>query len=352
MGYIARRAERLTPYAAGEQPKDGGFIKLNTNENPYPPSPAVFAAIRGAMKDLPLYPNSDAENLRGAIAEREGVEPACVYCGNGSDEVISFCFYAFFDDRLPVLFPDATYSFYPVFAEFYGIPVKEVPVDGTFRIRVEDYFQPAGGVIFPNPNAPTGTLLQPEEIRRLLRHHTDCVVAVDEAYIAFGGQSVAPLIREYPNLLVIRTFSKSHALAGMRVGYAIGRPPLIRALTNVKNSFNSYPVDRIAAAAAEAAVRDTAYYNEIDGKIAATRGRFSDALEKLGFRVLPSTANFVFASHPDVPAKDLFRMLREKKVLVRHFDKPRIDDFLRITIGTDKDMETVAGILSDLLRAL
>ncbi len=349
MGYIARRAERLVPYAAGEQPKKAGFIKLNTNENPYPPSPAVFAAIGGASKKLPLYPDADAENLRRAIAEQEGVTPECVYCGNGSDEVISLCFYAFFDDRLPLLFPDVTYSFYPVFAQFYGIPVRQIPLDEDFRIRAEDYLQPAGGVIFPNPNAPTGIFLEPGEIGRLLQYHSEAVVAVDEAYIAFGGQSMAPFVKSCPNLLVIRTFSKSHALAGMRVGYAIGQPHLIRALTNVKDSFNSYPVDRIAAAAAEAAVRDPAYYAEIDGKIAATRDRFSARLSGLGFRVLPSKANFVFASHPGVPAKELFRALREKGVLVRYFDRPRIDGFLRITIGTDKDMDAVAAVLADIL---
>ena len=350
MGYIARRAERLTPYAAGEQPKGAGFIKLNTNENPYPPSPGVFPAIGEAAKHLPLYPNADAEGLRRAIAESEGLGPDFVYCGNGSDEVISLCFYAFFDERLPLLFPDVTYSFYPVFAQFYGIPAKDIPVDEAFRIRVEDYFQPAGGVIFPNPNAPTGIFLEPAEIRRLLQHHKDCVVAVDEAYIAFGGQSATPLVRDFPNLLVIRTFSKSHALAGMRVGYAIGQPRLIRALTDVKNSFNSYPVDRIAAAAAEAAVRDAAYYAGIDGKIAATRERFRASLAGRGFRVLPSKANFVFASHPDVPAKELFYGLREKGILVRHFDGPRIDDFLRITIGTDEEMDAVAAALAELLR--
>ena len=350
MGYIARRAERLTPYTAGEQPKNARFIKLNTNENPYPPSPGVFAAIGEAVKSLPLYPNADAENLRHAIAENEGVEPDCVYCGNGSDEVISLCFYAFFDDRLPLLFPDVTYSFYPVFAQFYGIPTEEVPLDENYRIRVEDYFRPAGGVIFPNPNAPTGIFLSPDGIRRLLEYHTGFVVTVDEAYIAFGGQSVVPLIRDYPNLLVIRTFSKAHSLAGMRVGYAVGRPGLIRALTDVKNSFNSYPVDRVAAAAAEAAVRATAYYAEIDGRIAATRERFCASLAKLGFQVLPSKANFVFAAHPDVPARELFRGLREKGVLVRYFDKPRIDNFLRITIGTDESMDAVAAVFAELLR--
>lgn len=350
MEFLSERAKRLTPYTAGEQPKDARYIKLNTNENPYPPTPELSGAIREAAAGLPLYPDPDASALRAAIAKAENIGPDCVFCGNGSDEVLSLTFCAFFDAGLPLLFPDITYSFYPVFAGFYGIPVQTVPLNRDFEIDVADYFRPAGGVIFPNPNAPTGIFLDPGEIRRLLEYHAGKVVAVDEAYIAFGGRSVAGLIRRYPNLLVIRTFSKSHSLAGLRVGYALGQPHLVAGLNRVKNSFNSYPVDRIAAAAAAAAVSDAAYYAGIDGKIAETRGRFSRGLEKLGFTVLPSKANFVFASHPRVPGATLFAKLRENGILVRWFNQPRIRNFLRISIGTDENMEHVLNVLKNFVR--
>lgn len=345
MGYLSKRAARLTPYTAGEQPKDAKYIKLNTNENPYPPSPKIFPKIEEAAKKLPLYPETNADVLRKAIAQVEHVDENCIFCGNGSDEVLSLTFFAFFDDDRPLLFPDITYSFYPVFAQYYGIPTEILPLDENFRIRLEDYRRPAGGVIFPNPNAPTGIYIEPENLRELLEIHRDCVVAIDEAYIAFGGKTIVPLIGQYDNLLIIRTCSKAHALAGMRVGYAIGQPALIDALRAVKDSFNSYPVDRIAAAAAAAAIADMEYYREIDGKIIVTRDKFAAALTKAGFTVLPSKSNFVFASHPNVPGKEMFAKLRENHILVRHFDNPRIDNFLRISMGTEEQMETVAATM-------
>lgn len=349
MEYLSRRAANLTPYTAGEQPKDKKYVKLNTNENPYPPSPKIRPAVLSALPGLPLYPDPEAQDLCAAIAEAEHVGADCVFCGNGSDEVLSFAFCAFFDGDLPLLFPDITYSFYPVFAEFYGIPVKTVPLDRNFEIDVKGYFQPACGVVFPNPNAPTGICLPPQKIRRLLEYHAGRAVIIDEAYIAFGGESVVGLVGRYPNLLVVRTFSKSHSLAGGRVGYAIGQPPLIRGLLRVKNSFNSYPVDRIAAAAARAAALDTGYYAKIDAKIAETREKFSAELKKRGFQVLPSKANFVFASPAGFSAKTLFLKLREHGILVRYFDKPRTDRFLRITIGTDAMMEKVLKAIDDIL---
>lgn len=350
MEFLSRRAKSLTPYTAGEQPKDAKYIKLNTNENPYPPSPKIKTDIATALAQLPLYPDQDASNLCAAIAQVENVGADCVFCGNGSDEVLSFAFCAFFDADLPLLYPDITYSFYPVFADFYGIPTKTLPLNDKFEINVADYFQPASGVIFPNPNAPTAIYLQPQEICKLLDYHANKVVVIDEAYIAFGGQSVAQLINQYPNLLVIRTFSKSHALAGMRIGYAIGQPHLIDGLQRVKNSFNSYPVDRVAALVAQAAILDTEYYANINQKVTATRDRFSAALTDLGFLVLPSKANFVFASPAHFPAKELFFKLKERGVLVRHFDKPRINNFLRITIGTDEAMDKVVAIIAGIVK--
>ncbi|ADU28185.1 histidinol-phosphate transaminase [Ethanoligenens harbinense] len=350
MDFLSKRARRMTPYTAGEQPKDMRYIKLNTNENPYPPSPRIREAIAQETDRLPLYPDPDATALCAAIAAVEGLDAGCVFCGNGSDEVLSFAFCAFFDDEQPVLFPDVTYSFYPVFAGFYNIPVQTVPLNERFGIDAADYFRPAGGVIFPNPNAPTGVYLDIASIRKLLDYHKDRVVVVDEAYIAFGGRSAAPLIQDYPNLLVVRTFSKSHALAGMRIGYALGQPHLIAALLRVKNAFNSYPVDRLAAAAAAAAVADVPYYTETAGKIVATRGRFVSGLRALGFTVLPSLANFVFAAHPGVPASDLFARLRAAGILVRYFDLPRISNYLRITVGTDEDMDRLLDVLAALLQ--
>jgi histidinol-phosphate aminotransferase len=350
MNFISKRAKRLTPYTAGEQPKDIKYIKLNTNENPYPPSPKIYAEITMSAANLHLYSDPKSSDLCAAIASTENVDADCVFCGNGSDEVLSFAFYAFFDDNLPLLFPDVTYSFYPVFAKFHGISTNTLPLNERFQINIEDYLQAACGVIFPNPNAPTGVYLEPNKICKLLEYHSEKVVVVDEAYIAFGGQSVAPLINEYPNLLVVRTFSKSHSLAGLRVGYALGQPHLIEGLMRVKDSFNSYPVDRIASATAKAAILDTDYYVGINRKVAVTRDRFSTAMTGLGFNVLPSQANFIFVSHTCIPAKDLFFKLKDSGILVRYFNMPRIDNFLRISIGTDEDMDKFVEVIRKLLN--
>jgi histidinol-phosphate aminotransferase len=350
MNYAAKRARTLAPYIAGEQPKDKKYIKLNTNENAYPPSDAIYSKIADAAKTLALYPDPLSSELREAIASNENLDANYVFCGNGSDEVLSFCFYAFFDDDLPLLYPDITYSFYPVYAGFYSIPTKTIPLNESFEIDIKNYFQPACGVIFANPNAPTGIALSTDEICELVEYHKDKVVIIDEAYTAFGAQSMASFIRQYPNLIVVRTFSKSHSLAGMRIGYALAQPHLIDTLIAVKDSFNSYPVDRIASAVAKAALENVDYYNKNNQKIIATRQRFSSAIQQLGFTVLPSKANFVFASHADIPAKDLFIKLKENGILVRYFNKPRIDNFLRITIGTAQDMDTLLEILKKIVK--
>jgi len=351
--FTAARMDRLTPYVAGEQPKDKQYIKLNTNENPYPPSPSIKDAILSELENLYLYPDPDSFKLREAIASDCGVSPEYVFCGNGSDEVLSFVFYAFFgDNRLndrpnaePMLFPDITYSFYPVYAAFYNILYKTIPLDENFRIIPADYSRPSSGVIFPNPNAPTSVCLEYNEIRELLEYHKERVVAVDEAYIAFGGESMVKYIDKYPNLLIIRTLSKSHSLAGMRVGFAVGQPHLISALKRVKDSFNSYPVDRIAAAAAVAAITDKEYFNKTTAKIINTRERFIENIKEIGFSVSDSKANFVFISHKTVKADILKAKLTDSGILVRHFDKPRINNHLRVTIGTDKDMDYVSEVL-------
>jgi len=348
--YISARAKKLSPYTAGEQPRDKRYIKLNTNENPYPPSPLVKAAVMEEYDNINLYPQPEPDDLRKAIACGCGLTPGHIFAGNGSDEVLSFAFYAFFDDGRPLLFPDITYSFYPVYANFYNIPYKTIPLNGRFEIETGDYFQAASGVIFPNPNAPTSVYLGRDKIIQLLKYQgqSERVVIVDEAYIAFGGESMAPYIKEYPNLLITRTFSKSHSLAGMRVGYAIGQPHLIEALTRVKDSFNSYPVDRLAAAAATAAVSDEGYYADITKKIIATRERFIKDIESIGFSAAPAAGNFVFITHKTKNARDLKALLKERGVLVRHFDKPRIDNHLRVTIGTQGDMDVLFDLLKDL----
>jgi histidinol-phosphate aminotransferase len=345
MNFLSERAKGLTPYTAGEQPKEKKYIKLNTNENPYNPSPKIAEAVALAARSLRLYPDADSSGLCKAIAGVTGVEADCVFCGNGSDEVLSFVFYAFFGGGRPLLFPDITYSFYPVYSKFYNIAYETLPLNGDFEIEPALYLRPASGVIFPNPNAPTSVYLGWEKIRQIVEYHKNKVVVIDEAYIAFGGESAVSYIKQYPNLLIVRTFSKSHALAGMRIGYAIGQPHLIAALRRVKDSFNSYPVDSLAAAAAAAAVLDTAYYNEITAKIIQTRENFAQGLKAAGFRVLPSAANFVFISHESIPAENLYANLKENGILVRFFNKPKIDNFLRVTIGTPEDMQYVLETL-------
>ena len=340
----------LKPYVAGEQPRIENLVKLNTNENPYGPSPKALDAIRQAADDrLRLYPDPVALELRQAIAKLHGVDVGEVFVGNGSDEVLAHTFMGLLNQNGPLLYPDITYSFYPVYSLLYGIESEQVPLDENFAIRVADYDRPCGAIILPNPNAPTAIGLPLSEIEALVAAHPDQPVVIDEAYVDFGGESAVPLTRKYPNLLVVQTFSKSRSLAGMRIGFAIGQRPLIDALERVKDSFNSYPLDKLAQVAGTAAIEDIAWFEACRTRIIANRSRMVSALEKRGFRVLPSLANFVFASHPDFAGADLAARLRARAVLVRHFAKPRIDAFLRISIGTEEECSRLVEVLDDIL---
>lgn len=342
----------IVPYTPGEQPAVSGLVKLNTNENPYAPSPAALRALHDTVnEDLRLYPDPEGKALRRTIAEMHGLDTANVFVGNGSDEVLAFAFRGLLKHARPVLFPDVSYSFYPVYCGLFDIAFESVPVNAAFEIEVADYARPNGGIVVPNPNAPTGIALALPQIRALLQASPDSVVVIDEAYVDFGADSAVPLVKEFPNLLIVRTLSKSHSLAGLRVGYAIGDAGLVQALTVVKDSFNSYPLDRLALAGADAALRDQEYFNATRGKIIASRESLRGVLQGLGFEVLPSQANFVFARHPLHDAKVLAQQLRDRKVLVRHFDKPRIADFLRITIGTDDECSALVNALQDIAGA-
>ncbi|MFN0313555.1 MAG: histidinol-phosphate transaminase [Burkholderiales bacterium] len=342
----------LTPYVPGEQPKAGKLIKLNTNENPYPPSPAVLQAIaKAASGDLRLYPDPNAEDLRAAIARYYKVAPRQVFVGNSSDEVLAHTFLGLLRHDQSLLFPDVTYSFYPVYCKLYGIHYETVPLDAEFRLRIEDYFRPNGGVIFPNPNAPTGRVLPLSDIERLLKATPGAPVVIDEAYVDFGGDSAIALVDKYPNLLVIQTLSKSRSLAGLRVGFAIGHADLIEGLNRVKNSFNSYPLDRLAQAGAIAAFEDKAYFDKTRQAIIASREKLARALEQVGMVVLPSAANFVLARHPARDAGELAAALRARQIIVRHFRAPRIEQFLRISVGTDEECDALALALSEILSA-
>jgi histidinol-phosphate aminotransferase len=337
----------LTPYVPGEQPKLPNLVKLNTNESPYGPSRRVLDALRAEIGDtLRLYPDPSSDRLRAAIAKRYGVTPAQVFVGNGSDEVLAHIFLGLLKHDKPVLFPDITYSFYPVYCSLYDIAFEQVPLNAVFEIAVDDYLRPNGGIVFPNPNAPTGCLVPVVEVERLLRANTGSVVVIDEAYVDFGGESVVPLVSRYPQLLVTHTLSKSRALAGLRVGYAIGHPDLIEALSRVKDSFNSYPLDRFAQAGATAALEDDEYFKAMCARVIVTKHKLVQDLHDLGFEVLPSAANFVFARLPGRDGGDMAAKLRERSIIVRHFRKPvRIAEFMRITVGTD---EQCAGLVEAL----
>lgn len=340
----------LTPYTPGEQPLIERLVKLNTNENPYPPSPAVLDAIRGQTgASLRLYPDPEASSLKAAIATVFGLDAASVFIGNGSDEVLAHTFCALLKHERPILFPDVTYSFYPVYCGLYGVAYRNVPLDETLSVNPENYAADNGGIIFPNPNAPTGRLLPLAAVRCILDLNPDSVVVVDEAYIDFGGESAAKLVPEYPNLLVIQTLSKSRSLAGLRVGFALGQPHLIEGLERVKNSFNSYPLGRLAIAGAVAAIEDEAYFERIRRAVIASRELLTAGLASLGFEVLPSAANFVFARHPERRGGELAAALRARRVLVRHFRLPRIEDYLRITVGTDEQCDTLLQALAAIL---
>jgi histidinol-phosphate aminotransferase len=340
----------LTPYVPGEQPKLANLVKLNTNENPYGPSPRVLDAARAEAADtLRLYPDPASDRLRAGIAALHDVAADQVFVGNGSDEVLAHAFLALLKHDQPILFPDITYSFYPVYCGLYEIVYRTIPLTEAFEIRVDDYLTPNGGVVFPNPNAPTGRLLALAEIERLLAGNPDSVVVIDEAYIDFGGESAVSLVVRYPQLLVVRTLSKSHALAGLRVGYAIGQAHLIEALNRVKDSFNSYPLDRFAQAGALASIEDRAWFESICAKVVATRTRLVAEMEALGFEVLPSAANFIFARHPAHDGAELAASLRERSIIVRHFKNPaRIAPFLRITVGTDAQCAALLAALKAL----
>jgi histidinol-phosphate aminotransferase len=342
----------LTPYVPGEQPKINNLVKLNTNENPYGPSPKVIAALQAeAAEMLRLYPDPNSDKLKTAIAEYHGLNINQVFVGNGSDEVLAHVFHALFKHEEPLLFPDITYSFYPVYCGLYDISYETIALDAKFEINVADYMRPNGGIIFPNPNAPTGIPLALSEIERLLKANTESVVVIDEAYVDFGTESAVNLINNYPNLLVTHTLSKARSLAGLRVGFAMGPPDLIEALTRVKDSFNSYPIDRFAEAGATAAMQDVEYFEETRKKVIATRDNLIAQLHDLGFEVLPSGANFIFARHPEHDALSLANQLREQSIIIRHFKKPaRIAQFLRITIGTDQECSHLVVALSKILQ--
>ncbi|WP_431483565.1 histidinol-phosphate transaminase [Pseudomonas solani] len=338
--------KELVPYVPGEQPKIANLVKLNTNENPYGPSPKAIAAMQAELGDsLRLYPDPNSDRLKQAVAEYYGVTTGQVFVGNGSDEVLAHIFHGLFQHGRPLLFPDVSYSFYPVYCGLYGIPFEALPLDEQFQIRVEDYARPNAGIIFPNPNAPTGCLLALEAVEKLLQGSPDTVVVVDEAYIDFGGQSAIALVDRYPNLLVTQTLSKSRSLAGLRVGLAVGHPDLIEALERIKNSFNSYPLDRMAIVGAAAAFEDREWFEQTCAKVIDSRERVVSELEKRGFEVLPSAANFIFARHPGKDAAGIAAGLREKGVIVRHFKQERIAQFLRITIGTPEQNQALLDAL-------
>ncbi len=348
--YWSPVVHRLSPYVPGEQPKIANLIKLNTNENPYGPSPRVLAALQAEVNDdLRLYPDPTALRLRQAIAGCYGLAPAQVFVGNGSDEVLAHTFHALFQHPSPLLFPDISYSFYPVYCGLYGIDYQTVPLGEEFELRVADYLRPNGGIIFPNPNAPTGRLLPLADIEWLLQRNDESVVVVDEAYIDFGGESAAALVPRYPNLLVTQTFSKSRSLAGLRVGFALGDAALIEALERVKDSFNSYPLDRLAIAGATAAMADREHFERTRQAVIESRERLSGGLAALGFQLPPSAANFVFARHPQREAVELAAQLRERGIIVRHFPQPRIEQYLRITVGRADENAALLGALQDFL---
>ena len=342
----------LTPYVPGEQPKLVNLVKLNTNENPYGPSPNVIAALKAeATETLRLYPDPNSDRLKSAIADYHHLKPGQVFVGNGSDEVLAHVFQALLKHSRPLLFPDITYSFYPVYCGLYGIEYETVPLNSQFEIEIEDYDRPNGGIIFPNPNAPTGIPLALDRIEQLLKQNKYSVVVVDEAYVDFGTESAVKLINTYPNLLVTQTLSKARSLAGLRVGYALGHADLIEALIRVKDSFNSYPIDRFAEAGSVAAMQDVAYFENTCQKVIKTRDKLIKNLQLLDFEVLPSGANFILTKHKTYDGAKLTEKLREQNIIVRHFKNPtRISPYIRITIGTDQQTERLIASLQTILN--
>ncbi|WP_244835431.1 histidinol-phosphate transaminase [Clostridium sp. BJN0001] len=341
----------IKPYVAGEQPKDKNYVKLNTNENPYPPSCKVLEAMKNALDaDLRLYPDPTCRNLIGAISKQYNINKDEVFVGNGSDEILSFAFKTFFSKSKKLLFPDISYSFYPVYAEFYNLDYEKIELDENFELDVNKFKRKNSNVIFPNPNAPTGKYVEREKIISLLENNKDGVVVVDEAYIDFGGKSMSEFIHKYKNLLVIMTFSKSRSLAGLRVGFALGDKELIEGLNRVKNSINSYTLDRIALKGAEEAINDSNYYKNLSLKIQNTRNKYTESLRELGFTVIESKSNFIFAKYKEMEGEYLYKKLKENGVLVRHFNDKRITDYLRITIGTDEEMDILLAKLKFIIN--
>jgi len=352
--YWNNRVRNLSPYIPGEQPKDRKFIKLNTNENPYPPSPKVIQAIqKAADESLRLYPDPECTMLRETVAKRYNVKPQQVFAGNGSDEILAFAFGAFFESSKdsPALFPDITYSFYPVYANLWNIKYQTIPLCKDFTVNIENYKINSCGAILPNPNAPTSIALTLDDILSVSEYleKQKKVFIVDEAYAAFGAQSAVPHIEKYQNLLTVHTLSKSASLAGLRAGFAVGSEKLIEGLCRIRDSFNSYTLDRLALAGACAAIEDIVYYDEINRKVTSTRERTAEKLKKLGFNVLLSSANFLFIKAPDRSGEEIFAMLRKKGILVRHFNKERIADYLRVSIGTDEDMDIFINACREIL---
>lgn len=339
-----KNIRQVVPYVPGEQPENKNVVKLNTNENPYPPSPKVMEAM-GKTDDLRLYPDPTAGMLVDAIAEYKGLNSDQIFVGVGSDDVLAMAFLTFFNSDRPIFFPDITYSFYDVWADLFRIPFDTKPLDEEFLIHPADYYWQNGGVVFPNPNAPTGVFMPLSEIEDILRHNQDVVVIVDEAYVDFGGVSAQVLLPKYENLLVVQTFSKSRSMAGMRIGYAMGSPELIRALNDVKYSFNSYTMNRPSILLGTASIQDEDYFRKTVAQIVDTREWFKGQMKKLGFEFPDSQANFLFVSHPEVPAREIFEKAREEGIFVRYFDKPRINNYLRITIGTREEMEKLLQFL-------
>ncbi len=346
-----KNVRKVVPYVPGEQPKESKMIKLNTNENPYPPAPGVKEALTKLdAEKLRLYPDPTSDSLVSALAEYYGLQKNEVFVGVGSDDVLSVAFLTFFNSEKPIFFPDITYSFYDVWADVYRIPYERQPLNDDFEIVKEDYYKENGGVIFPNPNAPTGVLQRLESIEEIVSHNRDVVVIVDEAYIDFGGVSALELIHKYDNLLVVQTYSKSRSMAGLRVGYAMGNEKLIKYMNDVKYSINSYTMNMPSLVYGVEALKDDAYFKEITGRIIATRERAKIKLKELGFSFGDSMSNFIFATHSAVPAKKIFEALREQKIFVRYFNQPRIDNYLRITIGTDEEMDALFEALEKIVN--
>lgn len=344
------KVRKVTPYVPGEQPQEENIIKLNTNENPYPPSPKVYDAYAATEIDkFALYPDPEAEELVCALEQYYQLESGQVFVGVGSDDVLALAFLTFFNSDLPILFPDVTYSFYPVWADVYRIPYECVPLDEAFCIRSEDYMKKNGGIVIANPNAPTSIGMKLSEIEKIIKANPDVIVIVDEAYVDFGGETALPLINRYDNLLVVRTYSKSRSMAGMRIGFAMGNPALIKAMKDVKESINSYTMTVSSIRVGAASLADEEYFQDKIKKVIATREWTKKELENRNFEVLPSQTNFLFAKHSTKAAQEIFEKLRENKIYVRYFKRPRIDDFLRITIGTQEQMEKFFEILDKII---